>query len=88
MWHRTGRSCGIVSSPMGRAGSKSRKTHKKPQHLPKVGTAQSEHYEQHQERRAVVGNFGVHKKGVGYWIAAAIVLVIVVVGMLTWVFVT
>ena len=72
---------------MGRAGSKSRKTHKKPQHLPKVGTPQSEHYEQQQERRAVVGNFGVHK-GVAYWIVAAIVLVIVVVGMLTWVFVT
>ena len=77
-----------MSSAMGRAGSKSRKTHKKPQHLPKVGTPQSEHYEQQQERRAVVGNFGVHKRGVAYWIVAAIVLVIVVVGMLTWVFVT
>jgi hypothetical protein len=73
---------------MGRAGSKSRKTHKQPQHLPKVGTPKAEHYEQEQERNAVMGNFGVRKKGVGYWIVAAVVVVIVVFGMLTWIFVT
>jgi hypothetical protein len=73
---------------MGRAGSKSRKTNKKPQHLPKVGTPQAEHYEQEQERRAVMENFGVHKLGAGYWIAAVVILAIVVVGMLTWIFFT
>jgi len=73
---------------MGRAGSKSRKTNKRPQNLPKVGTPQAEHYEQEQERRAVMENFGVHKKGVGYWIVAAVVVVIVVIGMLTWIAVT
>ncbi len=73
---------------MGRAGSKSRKTHKKPQHLPKVGTAQAEHYEQQHERRAVMENFGVHKKGVGYWIAAVVAVLIVVIGMITWIAVT
>ena len=78
----------IISSPMGRSGSKSRKTHKQSQHLPKVGTPQAEHYEQQHERRAVMENFGVHKLGVGYWIAAAVVVVIVVIGMLTWIAVT
>ena len=88
MWHRTATASRIISSLMGRAGSKSRKTGKKPQHLAKVGTPQAQHDEQQQERRAVMENFGVHKKGVGYWIAAAVVVLIVVIGMITWIAVT
>jgi hypothetical protein len=73
---------------MGRAGSKSGKTNKKPQHLPKVGTPQEEHYELHQEQRAVMGNFGIHRKGAGYWIAVVLVVVIVAGGLLAWIFFT
>jgi hypothetical protein len=73
---------------MGRAGSKSRKTGRKPQHLAKVGTPQAQHQEQQQERRAVMENLGIDGKGVGYWIAAAVVVLIVVIGMITWIAVT
>ena len=52
------------------------------------GHAQAQHAEQQQERRAVMENFGVHKKGVGYRIVAAVVVPTVVIGMITWIVVT
>lgn len=73
---------------MGRSGSKSRKTGKKPQHLPKVGTPQERHYELEHEQRAVVGNFGIHGKGAGYWIAGLLMVLIVVGGLIAWIVAT
>ena len=73
---------------MGRSGSKGRKTGKKPQHLPKVGTPQERHYELEHEQRAVIGNLGIHRKGAGYWIAAILVILIVAGGLIAWIFVT
>lgn len=72
---------------MGRAGSKPRKG-KKPQHLPKVGTPQAEHYEQHQEQRAVMANMGLHSKGAVFWIGAVAVIAIVVIGLFAWIIAT
>ncbi len=73
---------------MGRAGSKSRKTGKKPQHLAKVGTKPEQHQALHEEQRAVMGNFGIRRKGIGYWIAVTLVVVVVLGGMLAWIFLT
>ena len=44
---------------MGSSGSKSRKTHKKPQHLPKVGESARNHTSIHDERRGAVDAMGL-----------------------------
>ena len=72
---------------MGRSGIKSRKG-KKPQHLPKVGTPQEEHYALHQEQRAVMANMGIKRRGGLFWIASVAIIAIVVIGMLSWIFFT
>jgi hypothetical protein len=35
-----------------------------------------------------MGNFGIHSKGAGYWIAVVLVVVIVAGGLLAWIFFT
>jgi hypothetical protein len=69
---------------MGRSGTKPRKG-KQHQHLPKVGTPAAEHYEQEQERRAVLANMGIRGRGVGFWIGVVIVVVVVLVGIVAWI---
>jgi len=44
---------------MGSSGSKSRKTKKKPQHLPKVGESARNHTSMHDERKGVVDAMGL-----------------------------
>ena len=44
---------------MGSSGSKSRKTHKKPQHLAKVGETARNHTSIHDERKGVVDAMGL-----------------------------
>jgi hypothetical protein len=44
---------------MGSSGSKSRKTHKKPQHLPKVGESARNHTSIHDERKGAVDAMGL-----------------------------
>jgi hypothetical protein len=54
-------------------------------HQPKVGTPRQQDYALHKEQQSVVGNFGVRSKGWMFWGAIAI-LVVVVAGMLSWIF--
>ena len=62
---------------MGSSGEK-RKGRK---HLPKVGTAQERRYAQHEEREAVVENFGIHEGQASGWARILVwVLIIAVVG--------
>ena len=72
---------------MGRANTKRRKG-KKPQHLPKVGTPQEEHYALHQEQHAVMANMGIKSKGGLFWIATIAVIAIVVFGLFAWILFT
>jgi hypothetical protein len=44
---------------MGSSGSKSRKTHKKPQHLSKVGSSQRNHTSMQTERRGAIDAMGL-----------------------------
>ena len=75
---------------MGRSGIKARKgkQRKQRQHLPKVGTPAAEHYEQEQERRAVLANMGIRGRGTGFWIGVVVVVVVVLVGIVAWIAVT
>ena len=62
---------------MGSSGEK-RKGRK---HLPKVGTAPERRYSQHEEREAVVENFGIHEGQASGWARILVwVLIIAVVG--------
>jgi hypothetical protein len=62
---------------MGSSGEK-RKGRK---HLPKVGTAPERRYAQHEEREAVVENFGIHEGQASGWARILVwVLIIAVVG--------
>jgi hypothetical protein len=59
---------------------------KHPQHLPKVGTPDAVRREQHEEREAVLGNFGVHPGQVNpilKWIVIAVIVMLAVGGALS-----
>ena len=66
---------------MGSSTSKPRKGHKKPQHLPKVGTPENLEWRHKGERADAFGVFG------SKWIAVA-VAVLVVAGLIGWLFIT
>ena len=66
---------------MGSSTSKPRKGHKKPQHLPKVGTPENLEWRHKGERADAFGVFG------SKWIAVA-VAVLVVAGLIGWIFLT
>jgi len=55
------------------------------QHLPKVGTQDEIREEQHLEREAVLGNFGIHPgSGTGKvwsWVAGIVVVILVVLAV-------
>jgi hypothetical protein len=61
---------------MGRSGSKSRKTHKKPQHLPKVGESAHNHTSMHTERKGVMDATGL--SGLSKGTRAAVVTIVTV----------
>jgi hypothetical protein len=66
---------------MGSSGTKrTRKGNARP-HLAKVGTPAEEAHTLHAAERDVVGNFGVRGKGLMFWIAVAIIVVIGIGGV-------
>ncbi len=66
---------------MGSKGSKPRKPQHS-QHLPKVGTATESDRLLHEEREAVLGNFGLRNASSGVKVVITAVIVIMVVGAL------
>ncbi len=69
---------------MGSSGEKrSRKRHKKPEHLPKVGTATENRIEQRGEREAVLANMGLGRNvsPAVRWIVGIVVIVAIVVAI-------
>jgi len=71
----------VGSPPMGSSGMKK----KGRTHQPKVGSPKEQQYARHQQQQAVVGNFGVTSKGWLFW-GSIIILVMVAVGLLSWIF--
>jgi hypothetical protein len=61
---------------MGSSGSKSRKTKKKPQHLPKVGSSANNHTSIHAERKGAVDAMGL--SGLSKGARTAIITVIAI----------
>ena len=59
---------------MGSSGSKSRKTHKKPQHLSKVGSTANNHTSMSAERKGVVDAMGL--SGLSKGVRTAIITVV------------
>ncbi len=64
---------------MGSKGSKPRKPQHS-QHLPKVGTATENQRLQHEERQAVLGQFGMRNASSGAKVAVSVVLVLLIIG--------
>ena len=86
---RSGRflvACGLLSPPMGSSGSKKTRKGSSRQHLAKVGTPAANSHTTHAAERDVAGNFGVRGKGWLYWGAVAVLVLIVVVSLLSWIF--
>jgi hypothetical protein len=65
---------------MGRSGSKSRKTGKRPQHLPKVGSSAQNHTSMRAERQGAVDAMGLRGLSNGARIAIVAVVAIAFVG--------
>ena len=67
-------------------GSKGSKKRKKTQHLPKVGTPAETQWAEHEKRREVMGDVGIHKRsGAGSvltWVGGAIVVALVLAAIL------
>jgi len=76
-------SCTLFSPPMGSSGSKKTRKGKPRQHLAKVGTPAENAHTMHSAERDVVGNFGVHGKGVLFWIAVVVIVLIGIGGIVT-----
>ena len=73
----------LFSPRMGSSGSKKTRTGKSRQHLAKVGTPAENAHTMHAAERDVAGNFGVHGKGWLYWVAVAVVVLIVIGGVVS-----
>ena len=71
---------------MGSSGSKKTRKGKPRQHLAKVGTPAENSHTRHSAERDVVGNFGVRGKGLLYWCAVAVIVLIVIGGLVTFIF--
>ena len=54
-------------------------------HLPKVGTPAERQYALRHDQEAVAANFGLSGRGWLFWTAIVMIIVLVVVGLLTWV---
>jgi hypothetical protein len=66
---------------MGSSGMKKSRKGKSRQHLAKVGSPAENAHTMHAAEHDVVGNFGVHSKGWLYWVAVAVIVVIVIGGV-------
>lgn len=73
----------LVCPPMGSSGMKKSRQGKSRQHLAKVGTPSENAHTMHAAERDVVGNFGVRGKGVLFWIAVVVIVLIGVGGIVT-----
>ena len=73
----------LISPPMGSSGSKKSRKGKSRQHLSKVGTPAENSHTMHSAERDVVGNFGIHGKGVLFWIAVVVIVLIAIGGIVT-----
>ena len=73
----------LFSPPMGSSGSKKTRKGKPRQHLAKVGTPAENAHTMHSAERDVAGNFGLHGKGWLYWVAVAVIVLIVIGGLLS-----
>jgi hypothetical protein len=71
---------------MGSSGTKKTRKGKPRQHLAKVGTPAENAHTMHAAERDVVGNFGLHGKGPLYWMAVALIVLIVIGGVVTFIF--
>jgi hypothetical protein len=71
---------------MGSSGSKKSRKGNSRQHLAKVGTPSANAHTTHSAERDVAGNFGLHGKGPLYWCAVAVIVLIVIGGLLSWIF--
>jgi hypothetical protein len=71
---------------MGSSGTKKTRKGKPRQHLAKVGTPTANAHTTHSAERDVVGNFGVHRRGWMFWGAVAVIVLIVLGGLLSWIF--
>ena len=75
---------------MGRSGSKSRKTGKKPQHMQKVGTHAGSQQDMHREREGAMDAMGVGGLSPGVRTAIMVVVVLAfigaIIGLLIWTF--
>jgi hypothetical protein len=76
----------LFSPLMGSSGSKKTRKGQPRQHLAKVGTPAANSHTTHAAERDVAGNFGVRGKGWLYWGAVAVLVLIVVVSLLSWIF--
>ena len=68
---------------MGSSGTKKTRKGKPRQHLAKVGTPAENAHTLHAGERDVVGNFGVHGKGWVFWVAVAVIAIVVIGGIVT-----
>jgi hypothetical protein len=73
----------LFSPPMGSSGSKKTRKGKSRQHLAKVGTPAENAHTMHAAERDVAGNFGVRGKGWLYWVAVAVIVLIVIGGVVS-----
>ena len=73
----------LFSPPMGSSGSKKTRKGKSRQHLAKVGTPAENAHTLHAAERDVAGNFGVRGKGWLYWVAVAVIVLIVIGGVVS-----
>jgi cytochrome b subunit of formate dehydrogenase len=68
---------------MGSSGAKKSRKGKQRQHLAKVGTPTENSHAMHSAERDVVGNFGIRGKGLMFWIAVVVIVVIAIGGIVT-----
>jgi len=68
---------------MGSSGTKKSRKGTPRQHLAKVGTPAENAHTTHAGERDVVGNFGIHGRGVMFWVAVVIIAVIAIGGIVT-----
>ena len=68
---------------MGSSGTKKSRKGGSRQHLAKVGSPAENSHTMHSAERDVVGNFGVGGKGLLFWVAVAVIVIIAVGGVVT-----
>jgi cytochrome b subunit of formate dehydrogenase len=68
---------------MGSSGTKKSRKGGSRQHLAKVGTPVENAHTRHAAERDVVGNFGVRGRGLVFWIAVVVIVIIGIGGIVT-----